>query len=298
MADNPNNLIFNAFKHLLFNINGDEADRLYMQTLYNVWTCPRHLEFNDERNSKDTTLYDIASSIALFNIGTPGKIYTKKVDSEGLEPETTIQQIKNIPCSAYIFNSNFEFPECYVRDDYSFPKQNGSAGYNIKSMTGLQSSGWDLFHYIAGSKSIKDTPENRKKYNYMNEITDKYFQSVYMFNSAYDRSEYHMYNIPEDLVNEGCTELQSESANFSGKIQNISFGGLLLTRTYHSALNSDHKNFVDYTKNLWSYSGDAGATYLMKNTIPVAYYDLPKTYVARDGQVNIRWNSSGLMSIS
>lgn len=290
--------VFNAYKYHLLTREKNTRTCIAAPETYNVWGCARNMIYEGSANDLSTNLYTLSTVYSYYNLGNIGNLYTQTVDADYLTPDISIQKIRDIPASAYIFNRNTDLTDCYIRNDNSFPigPDGTTKGYNY-DIYNLQNNSWDLLATLPPIHFLES--DARKQKEFMNEQTDKYFQATYMFSSGYDPAEYHLYNIPETFVNEEIVELKASSGIFSGKLASCAIGGLLVTHTEVSAFEkAGRESFNDIQGNLQKYSADATIKTLTKNTVPVAYLNLPKSYMSNDGIVKIRWNEFGIFNLS
>ena len=283
--------VFNVYiKHLLDNNKSNGAND-FNNTKFDAWFLYDYKQDNPAMSSINLTFNEVtANATCCEYLGPINNAIIETISTvDGLESEFSYESSAffDTPVSSYLF-SNYDKPQTGTmidRDIYY-----SAYDYSVYS---AKAYNYDLLEYPdlipqehghSGPHSQSDiTPYN----NYIDFI--KHF-SAYNFESGYSPNEYRIYGIKEEPLCEDQTNLKADNSSFTGKIDGFIGNGILVT-WYNG--NRASKDEADNKLNDYIFNEPKNP----ENSIPCAYYKLPKKYTPLKRKVKVEWSDDGLISV-
>lgn len=247
--------------------------QFYDPSYYDIWLCPKGISVSGV-NKIDATLATLSGVFykeAMTYLGRLGNQHIECNGDDGMHVKKTYQETYNIPVSAYLFSEK----EC-CSDTFQQDSIYTAFNYDVYSQRlHYRATGDDYFIGVGPDKYWSDR--------------QSYFNTMYNFSSAYNKSEYTIYDGPRDYLLGNNISMMSDSVSLSSDVHNAVGGGLLIT--WYSGNRSS-----TYDKLISAYPVDAFTD--GKAAIPCVYYELPLNYKLKNAIVNIQWSETGLYIFS
>lgn len=289
--------VFNSYINKL---NSYKNENFYNPKFFDVWFCSRGISLYG-RNDLSATLYTLSDKFPqehMVYFGNLGNMHAECNDGANMQPDTTYQEIFDLPTSAYMFSSACP-GSAAIRKDQCYKDY----GYSVEDMREYTSAAGD--DYIM--KRVRDNTRWSTR--------SKYFCSEYNFASAYDAGEYTRYGIPDQAVKGENISLMAEQQSMNTNAHNAQGGALLVTWYSGSRIadisagtvsalmtSSDPEDISKWRSISAEYASTSsmpvGAFVENYAAVPCIYYEMPVDYKLTNSTVNIKWSENGLYIFS
>lgn len=266
--------VYNVYiNHLLKNGKEDVSNN-FTNVKFDAWFLTDYNNQNPSMSAIDLTFDEAtANARCCVYLGTLNNADIETVSTvDGLESELSYESsgFLSTPVSSYLF-STVDRPTTgtMIERDIYYKTFNYSV-YSAKACN------YDLSKY----PRLRERPD---------EDFIRHF-SGYNFSSGYDASEYQIYGIEEEPLCEDQTNLKVDDSSFTGKFDGFSGNGILVTwyngeRATEDEANNKLNNYIfNEPKN-------------PEDSIPCAYFQLPKAYNPLNKRLKVQWSDDGLFSV-
>lgn len=263
--------VFNCYINHLLNNNKFELDKHIDNVHFDAWFVYNYRD-SDNLLDKNLTFNEALTNSMYEYLGIlkNAKIETIS-DVDGLESENTYEGVFNTPVSSYLFSNN-DMPKTgtLIEKDIYY----SAYDYDVYS---AKRYNYDIKNY----PTLKTELTNNKTYD---SFIDHF--NMYDFSSGYDSSEYKVYGIQELPLCEGQTNIKVDNDEYSGKTAGFEGNGILVTWYNGERANEDEH---EYNFKQPKYP---------EQSIPCAFFKLPKSYKPVDNKIKIQWSDDGLFSVT
>lgn len=266
--------VFNVYiKHLLNN-NKTAVNDNFVNTKFDAWFLYDFKQDNPAMSSINLTFNEATANATCCE-------YLGPIDNAVIETVSTVDGLESE--FSYEFSSFFNTPvSSYLFSNYDKPKTGTMIDRDIY---------YDSFDYSV--YSAKAYNYDLSKYPNLTERPDEDFNrhfSAYNFESGYNSDEYNVYGIKEEPLCEDQTNLKADDSSFTGKVDGFVGNGILVTWYSGDRVSKDE---ADNKLNDYIFNEPKNP----ENSIPCAYYKLPKKYIPLKRKVKVEWSDDGLISV-